>query len=91
MGRAALPERLTGAEGEPTQPRTAVCPALEAELRAIEAEVNRRTTDPRLRQAARNLLDDCRVAFLAGQAESARASARHLAQSIPAFLTARGL
>ena len=69
----------------------AACPALEAELRAIEAEVARRTADPRLRQAARNLLDDCREALLAGQVESAQASARHLARSIPAFLTARGL
>jgi hypothetical protein len=65
--------------------------SLEAALRAIEAEVVRRTDDDRLRQAGRNLLDDCRAAFEAGDRDSALASARHLARSIPAYLTARGI
>ena len=82
---------------DPFPPATTLVPdpvaqsALDAALRAIEAEVVRRTDDERLRQAARNLLDDCRTAFAAGEPESALASTRHLGRSIPAYLSARGI
>jgi hypothetical protein len=75
----------------PVVPDPAGQAALEDALRAIEAEVCRRTADERLRQAARNLLDDCRAALARGECESAFASATHLARSIPAYLSARGI
>lgn len=75
----------------PVAPDPLAHAALEDALRAIEAEVVRRTDDERLRQAARNLLHDCRAAFARGEQESALASARHLSRSIPAYLTARGV
>jgi hypothetical protein len=60
-------------------------------FQTVTDKLLRRTADERLRQAARNLLDDCRAAFAGGERESAFASATHLARSIPAYLSARGI
>lgn len=79
------------ASSEHVAPDPVAAAALEESLQANEAEVVCRTDDERLRQAARNLLDDCRAAFARGEHDSALASARHLSGSIPAYLTARGI
>jgi hypothetical protein len=59
--------------------------ALEALLVSIAADVIRLTDVPRLREAAGNLLNDCRDIAREGRVETAMGLARHLGRSIPDY------
>jgi TubC N-terminal docking domain len=62
---------------------------LESLLSQVESDVRRLTSDPRLLQAARNLLADCRAFWREGKTETAFALARDYTRRIPAYIVAQ--
>jgi|HubBroStandDraft_4_1064222.scaffolds.fasta_scaffold225424_2 hypothetical protein len=59
---------------------------LQAQIGRIESEVDRLTDDSRLRNAARNLLDDCRAIWREGKHDSALNLVRDFSRRIPAYI-----
>jgi len=72
-------DRRTSNGGTPEQ--------LEAMLTTTMAEARRLTADPKLLQAAANLLNDCRDMWREGQHATALLLARDYVRRIPAYIT----